>query len=142
MKLISKLYSESFLKRLVRLVEIFTSMATVSPYPLSMVQRVANPYQLETLINLLLFASPRIKLQVLKIVQNLIKIAIPFEVFEETIILISKDPESHAYEILNKVNPQVQFKQSKFLQFLFNYVLSVRQKMFTKSAIECKQSSS
>ena len=44
MKSIYKLYSESFLRRLLRLVEIFTSIATVSPYPLSMVQRVANPY--------------------------------------------------------------------------------------------------
>jgi len=44
MKSIYKLYSESFLRRLLRLVEIFTSIATTSPYPLSMVQRVANPY--------------------------------------------------------------------------------------------------
>ncbi len=44
MKSIYKLYSESFLRRLLRLVEIFTSIATVSQYPLSMVQKVANPY--------------------------------------------------------------------------------------------------
>ena len=37
MKSIYKLYSESFLRRLLRLVEIFTSIATVSTYPLSMV---------------------------------------------------------------------------------------------------------
>lgn len=34
---ISKLYSETFLKRLVRLVEIFTSISTVSAHPMSMV---------------------------------------------------------------------------------------------------------
>ncbi len=37
MKSIYKLYSESFLRRLLRLVEMFTSVATISPYPLSMV---------------------------------------------------------------------------------------------------------
>ena len=138
MKSIYKLYSESFLRRLLRLVEIFTSIATVSPYPLSMVQRVANPYQLETLLNLLILSSPRIKIVVLKVIQNLIKIAIPFEVFEETITIITRDPKSQAYEILNKVVPSVQFEDSKFLKFLYNYLLSVRHKMWTKSGIECK----
>jgi hypothetical protein len=107
MKSIYKLYSESFLRRLLRLVEIFTSIATVSQYPLSMVQKVANPYQLETLLNLLILSSPRLKIIVLKIIQNLIKIAIPFEVFEETISIITRDPKSQAYEILNKVIPSV-----------------------------------
>jgi hypothetical protein len=36
-KKISKLYSESFLRRLVRLVEVFTSISTVSAHPMSMV---------------------------------------------------------------------------------------------------------
>ena len=138
MKSIYKLYSESFLRRLLRLVEIFTSIATTSPYPLSMVQRVANPYQLETLLNLLILSSPRIKIVVLKVIQNLIKIAIPFEVFEETIKIITRDPKSQAYEILNKVVPSVKFEDSLFLKFLYNYLLSVRHKMWTKSGIECK----
>jgi hypothetical protein len=37
MKSLKKLYSESFLRRLLRLVEIFTSIATTSSYALSMV---------------------------------------------------------------------------------------------------------
>ena len=140
MKSIYKLYSESFLKRLLRLVEMFTSIATVSPYPLSMVQKVANPHQLETLLNVLILSSPRIKIIVLKIIQNLIKIAIPFEVFEETITIISKDPKSQAYQILNKVSPSVNLDDQKFLKFLYNYLLSIRHKMWTKSSIECKHS--
>jgi hypothetical protein len=138
MKSLRKLYSESFLRRLLRLVEIFTSIATTSPYPLSMVQRVANPEQLKTLLNLLLLSSPRIKIVVLKIIQNLIKIAIPFEVFKETIKRITKDPKSQAYDILNKVVPSVTFDESQFLRFLYNYLLSIRHKMWTKSGIECK----
>ena len=138
MKSIAKLYSESFLRRLVRLVEIFTSIATSSPYPLSMVQRVASPKQMEVLLNLLLLASPRIKLVVLKIIQNLIKISIPFEVFEETIVQLTKDEKGQAYEILHKVVPSVKFEDSKFLQFLYNYLLSIRMKMWSKTGIECK----
>ena len=33
--------------------------------------------------------------------------------------------------------PSVQFEDSKFLKFLYNYLLSVRHKMWTKSGIEC-----
>lgn len=37
-------YSENFLRRLLRLVEIFTSLSLAAPKPLSMVQKIANPY--------------------------------------------------------------------------------------------------
>jgi len=87
---IMKLYSESFLRRLLRLVEIFTSIATVSPYPLSMVQRVANPHQLETLFNIMIHASPRLKMVAVKVVHNLLKIDIPFQIFEEAITIMEK----------------------------------------------------
>jgi len=33
-----------------------------------MVQKVANPYQLQTIINLLLVSSPRVQIVVLKII--------------------------------------------------------------------------
>jgi hypothetical protein len=39
---------------------------------------------------------------------------------------------------LNKVVPQVKLEESKFLKFLYNYLLSIRHKMWTKSGIECK----
>ena len=90
------------------------------------------------MLNLIILSSPRIKIVVLKVIQNLIKISIPFEVFEETITLITRDPKSIAYEILNNVLPGVQFEDSLFLKFLYNYLLSVRHKMWTKSEIECK----
>ena len=38
---------------------------------------------------------------------------------------------------MTKVVPSVQFEDSKFLKFLYNYLLSVRHKMWTKSGIEC-----
>jgi hypothetical protein len=37
---------------------------------------------------------------------------------------------------LNKVVPQVKLEESKFLKFLYNYLLSIRHKMWTKSGIE------
>jgi hypothetical protein len=57
-------------------------------------------------------------------------------VFEETISVISKDTQSQAYQILHSVNPQADFKSSKFLKFLYCYLLSIRSKMWHKSGVE------
>jgi len=88
------------LKRLLRLIELFTSIATCSSHPLSMVQRVANPYHLSSLLTLLVQNSPSVKILVSKIMVNLTKIAIPFEVFEEAITVVTRTDESRAKQIL------------------------------------------
>ena len=103
LKQLPRLYSESFLLRLLRLVEIFTSIATCSSHPLSMVQRVANPYHLSSLLNLLLLASPSVKIVVLKVLQHIVRISLPFEVFEEAVRILTRDENSLAYRILHKI---------------------------------------
>lgn len=59
-----------------------------------MIQRVATPYQIEILLEIMLYGPPRIKIVCLKIIENLIKLQLPFEVFEETIKIITRDKES------------------------------------------------
>ena len=39
---------------------------------------------------------------------------------------------------MSNVASHVEFKESNFLKFLYNYVLSIRSKMWTKSGVECK----
>lgn len=134
-KKLTQLYSENFLQRLLKLVEVFTSIAECSTHPLSMVQKVANPYHMSSLLNLLLLSSPQVKIVVLKIIQHIIRIKIPFEVFEEAVNLLTRDPNSMANRILNRVQPKVRFEKSMFLRFLYNYLLSMRSKMWnTKDA--------
>jgi len=70
---------------MLKLVELFTSIATASSHPLSMVQRVANPYSLSSLFNLLLMVSSENKILILKVIHNLIEIHLPYEVFEEAV---------------------------------------------------------
>ena len=89
--------------RLLKLVELFTSIAECSEKPLSMVQRVANPYHMSSLLNLFLLSSPQVKIVVLKIIQHIITIKIPAEVFEEAVQLLTRDPNSLMSRILNKV---------------------------------------
>lgn len=136
LKQLPRLYSESFLQRLLRLVEIFTSIATCSSHPLSMVQRVANPYHLSSLLNLLLLASPSVKIVVLKVLQHIVRISLPFEVFEEAVRILTRDKNSLAHRILHKIQPSAKFESSMFLRFLFNYLVSLRSKMWSATDAE------
>lgn len=47
-----------------------------------------------------------------------------------------KDTESYGYEIMTKVNPILKFKKSKFLTFIYNYLITIRTKIWAKSAME------
>lgn len=66
-----------------------------------------------------------------KIIQHIIKVKIPFEVFEEATHLLTRNEKSLAHRILNKVQPKVKFEKSKFLRFMYNYLVSTRSKMWT-----------
>jgi hypothetical protein len=101
-KKLSQFYSESFLKRLLRLIEIFTSIATCSSRPLSMIQRVINPYYLSSLLHLLLVSSPQLKITVLKILQHIVQIQIPFDVFEEAVRVLTSDNKRWAHKLVHE----------------------------------------
>jgi hypothetical protein len=51
-------------------------------------------------------------------------------VFEEAIRLLTRDNGSIAYRIMNEVKSNAKFDQSLFLKFLFNYLHSIRSKMW------------
>lgn len=82
MELIHKVYAETYIRRVLRLVELFTSVALTSTQPLALVSKVASPYMLFLLLNLLLIASPRTKMLALRIMRNIIDIGIPSAIFE------------------------------------------------------------
>lgn len=101
-----------------------------------MVQRVANPYHMSSLLNLFLLSSPQVKIVVLKIIQHIIAIKIPVEVFEEAVQLLTRDSNSLMSRILNKVQPKVKFEKSSFLRFLYNYLFTMRSKMWSTTDAE------
>jgi|LakMenEpi03Aug12_release.lakeMendotaPanAssembly.Ray.scaffolds.fasta_scaffold324699_1 hypothetical protein len=61
-----------------------------------MIQKIANPYMIFTLIRLLISTSARNKIAVIKIVQSLMQIKIPVEIFEKTLDLIKQSPNVSA----------------------------------------------
>lgn len=136
MKLIYKIYAETFVRRLLRLVEIFTSIALTSAHPLSMVSKVANPYMMYTLFNLMLVSAPRSKLIALRIIKNLISIGIPAQVFETTLNMLDQNKNSIGYRMINGVDTVVKFESSRFLTFFFNYMLSIRQGMWNNQEVQ------
>ncbi|CDW82480.1 hect e3 ubiquitin [Stylonychia lemnae] len=128
-------YQEKFLERLLRLVDVFISIATSEQSQHQMVQKVATPYQIEALLNIMIYASPKNQLTAIKIIENLIKIQLPADVFEDTIKIITRDPTSRAHQILNlgNLNSDV---SSLFIRFLLNYLLKVRHSLWTSSDLE------
>ena len=108
-------------------------------HPLQMIQRVATPYYIDTLLNIMLHSSPRNKITAIRILTNLIKIQLPFEVLEETINIFTRDPSSLAARIYKNGLPKgVELKESQFLRFVYAYILNSRHKMWNKLGAECK----
>jgi hypothetical protein len=101
-----------------------------------MVQKVANPYHLSSLFNLLIVASPSIKIIVLKILQHIIQIQIPFEVFEEAVSVMARNKNSYAYKIVYETKVETKFEKSLFIKFMFNYLYCLRSKMWSSSDVE------
>jgi len=128
-----QLYQESFLQRLLRLVEFFSSVAVDNSDALSMIQRIANPQQLQTLLRLLISGTPKVKVVVLKVLQNLIKLDIPVEIFEHAVELCNSDSEDSATREVRRIldiSSCVDFKDCHFLRLLFNYLLDSRSVMW------------
>ena len=74
---------DSNIARYIKMVEIFVKVATKAPYPLEMLQNVANPYHIKTLIRMLFQVSPGCKLQILNIFSTLLRIRVPLSIFDE-----------------------------------------------------------
>jgi hypothetical protein len=102
------------------MVETFTLIAQERQHPLSMTRKVASPGMIQKLLRLLIGASPKVKVIVLKIFQNLVNLQLPNELFCEAVNALTKNEQSLAAKILN-ANSKLKFADSVFLQFMVNY---------------------
>lgn len=73
-----------------KLVENFSSSALRAATPLKMVERIASPSYMSKLIGLTIIASPKVKSLAVLIIGNLIKLKLPTEMFEESIIMLQE----------------------------------------------------
>ena len=98
---LKKLYEEKYITRFLKLIEIFTSIAADQKGVLGMVLKIASPQELTILVDLLVYAAPRHGFTILKIFDNLFRIKVPHELFDESIIRLSKIDGSLHQKIMN-----------------------------------------
>jgi hypothetical protein len=145
---ICRLYSESFLRRMLRLIEVFTSVAALEwgdkekptnidgCHILELLEKVATPAQIATLLKLLVYSSPRSKIIVLRILENLTRVNWKPEIFDKGVELFVKDKESYGYDLMYKINPTWKIEGASFLTFIHHYLLTIRLKIWAKSSME------
>jgi hypothetical protein len=126
-------YSEQFLKRILRLLEVYTALASTKAC--SYLQPLQRVNFLKTILSLLVLANPKIKIVILRIIQNIVKIQVPFELFEESISALANDPSSHRTHKYIK-NATTKVEGSVFMSFLHSYLLDLRSKIWYKNGVE------
>ena len=155
---IDKLYQEKFLKKLLGLVEMFTSVQSSlaaqrqsSHRFLSLLSKLSSSTYLATLLNLLVLASPSVKFIVLRILQQLIRIQhISHKIFDQAVLrVLDQDSTEHKdqaagspteaqliYGQLSEYSEISSSLGSPFLRFLYAYLYSIRSKMWSKMSLE------
>lgn len=133
---LKKLYEDKYIVRFLKLIEIFTSIATNQTGVLGMVLKVATPQELTILVDLLVYAPPRHGYTILKIFDNLFKVKVPHELFDESIKMLANVEGSLHHKIMNNINTQNKFESTPFVRFLFNYIVSIRSAMWNDSHFE------
>ena len=61
---------------------VLIKTATRSAYPLQMLQNIANPYHIRTLLEMIGLVSVNLNIKIAKIIRDLILIGVPMELFE------------------------------------------------------------
>ena len=79
------MYHESFLFKILGMMEFYTSLALVSPAALALVQQFADPAKLNILIQLLVGGLSRGKIIILRVFQDLMKLDFPTEIFDKAV---------------------------------------------------------
>ena len=133
---LKKIYEDKYVTRFLKLIEIFTSIASSQSGVLGMVLKVATPEELTILVDLLVYAPPRHGLSILKIIDNLIRVNIPHELFDESVKRLAKDEKSIHYKIMNEITPINKFPNSPFVKFLYNFTISIRSSMWKDSLFD------
>jgi hypothetical protein len=132
-KKIHKMYEQKFIVKSLRLLEVFTSIALNNSQIFEFVMKVTKPSQLAVILRLLMKCNYRHGMIIIKIIENLINIGFDPSLFNEAIEGVKKAKEAqHVFDL----KPITKFDKSEFLQFLFNYLYSIRACQWTKREFE------
>ena len=132
---LKNLYHETFLLRIVSMLDFYCSLAVNSPSTLAMVHKVSDPAKLNTLVRLLICGLPRMKMIVLKIFQNLLKLEIPLEILDKAVSICMQgeaddDPEVSEIKQLMENKTTLNLDQTPFFKMIYNLLCGIKQKMW------------
>lgn len=79
------MYHETFLFKILGMIDFYSSLSRASPASLAFVQKFADPQRLNLLIQLLMGCLTKGKIIILRIIQDLMKLDFPFEILDHAI---------------------------------------------------------
>ena len=132
-KKLNSIYDDKIVLKLLRLVEIFTSIALKNNHIHQFVLKVTRPAQIKILVHLLINCQSKHGIMTLKILTNLLKIGIDKYTLDNSFLEL-KEMES-VKEIFD-METKVKFSECAFIQFCYNYLLKIRSSQWDKRVIE------
>lgn len=129
----NSMYDDKVILKLLRLVELFTSIAIKSSNIHKFVLQVTRPPQIKALVYLLLTCQSRHGMMTLKILRNLLQIGIEKSTLDNS---FSELKEVETVKEIFNMETKVVFEDCPFVQFCYNYLLKIRSSQWDKSRIE------
>ena len=133
LKKLNSIYDEKIILKLLRLIEMFTSIALKNSHIHQFVLKVTRPVQIKTLVHLLINCQSKHGIMTLKILTNLLKIGIDKNTLDNSFIELK---EMEVVREIFELNTKVKFEEWAFIQFCYNYLLKIRSSQWDKRAIE------
>ena len=86
---------------LIKSVKILSSTSLVAPKAASILNQIANPYYIRTLLQLLIFTTEKVKYLILSIIEDLLKLKVRLEIAEEDTCLIENTQDIFGNSVAN-----------------------------------------
>ena len=134
------LYHSSFFYKILGIMDFYSSLAQVSPAALALVQQLADPRKLNVLLQFMIGSLSRGKIIALRILQALMKLDFPIEIFDRAVEISCKNAQK---ENCNPLDLEVkEFIDSKskldlstvpFFKLIYSMILKVQEMIWTDS---------
>ena len=135
---IKNLYHETFLLRILEMLDFFSSLSLTSPASFALIQKFIEPRHLQYLIKLLVSGLPRMKIIAVKIFQSLLSRQIPHEILHKA-VRKSEQYDAKIRAILD-METNCDLSAAPFFKFIFNLLMDNKQQMWQDNAAEIRGS--
>ena len=126
-KKIYQLYDKNFITKLLRMLDVFTSVALLHPSLKYYVIKTFTSISVASLLNLAMVCQHRHGVIIVNILKNLADCLFSTEIFNDAIDMLKKNNQ---IQQLMKMSTKTSFGDSKFLEFLFKLLISIRSKQW------------